>query len=146
LWLDPDTARGGGGKIAVTPDGRTVIFVGDRTAGTAGGYAIASYDASTGATRWARRAPVPWNATTTAGLVIDPHGDTAFVASPEYGTGHDIAAWSIARGTVLWTTRYATAKGYSPVAIALTSDGTRLFVTGSVGAPISAMTTVAYQT
>jgi hypothetical protein len=147
LWLDPDRARGGGGKIAVTPDGRTAIFVGDRTGDTAGGYAIASYNASTGATRWVRRAPAPGSAPEqSAGLVIDPQGDTAFVASPDYGGGYDICAWSVARGTVLWTTRYAASKVYSPVAIALSGDGTRLFVTGSAGSPISGMTTVAYQT
>src|SRR5215470_10407655 len=72
LWLDPDRARGGGGKIAVTPDGRTAIFVGDRTGDTAGGYAITSSNASTGATRWARRAPVPGDAPNeSTGLVID---------------------------------------------------------------------------
>ncbi len=145
LWLDPDSAPGGGGKTAVTPDGRTVIFVGDRTGDTAGGYAITSYNASTGATRWARRAPVPGDAPIdSAGLVIDPHGDTAFVAGSN-GGGNYIAAWSVARGTVLWTTRYAPAKVYSPVAIALSGDGTRLFVTGSVGSNASGMTTVAYQ-
>jgi len=146
LWLDPDRARGGGGKIAVTPDGRTAIFVGDRTSDTAGGYAISSYNASTGATRWARRAPVPGNAPPdSTGLVIDPHGDTAFVASSN-GGGYDIAAWSVARGTVLWTTSYAAAKVYYLVGIALSNDGTRLFITGSAGLPGGGMTTVAYQT
>ena len=146
LWLDPDRARGGGGKIAVTPDGRTAIFVGDRTGDTAGGYAISSYNASTGATRWARRAPVPGNAPiASTGLVIDPHGDTAYVASSN-GGGYDIAAWSVARGTVLWTTSHAAAKVYSPVGIALSNDGTRLFITGSAGLPRGGMTTVAYQT
>jgi outer membrane protein assembly factor BamB len=143
LWVNPDTARGGEGGDAVTPDGRTVIAVGDRT-GDAGGYRITSYNASTGTTRWARRAP--GNAPNeSAGLVVGPHGDTAFVASPGYGGGYDIAAWSVARGTVLWTTRYAAAKVYSPVAIAESGDGTRLFITGSVGSN-GGMTTVAYQT
>ena len=145
LWVDPDTARGGEGGDAVTPDGRTVIAVGDRTGDTAGGYAITSYNASTGATRWARRAPVPGDAPNeSAGLVIDPHGDMVFVAG-QNGGSYDIAAWSVARGTVLWTTRYAAAKVYSPVAIALSRDGTRLFLTGSVGFN-GGMTTVAYQT
>ena len=145
LWLDPDKARGGGGKIAVTPDGRTAIFVGDRTGDIAGGYAISSYNASTGATRWARRAPVPGDAPDeSTGLVMDPRGDTVFVASGN-GGHYDLAAWSVARGTVLWKTSYAAAKVY-PVAIALSSDGTRLFVTGSAPLPGRGITTVAYQT
>jgi hypothetical protein len=140
LWLDPDSARGGGSKIAVTPDGRSVIFVGDRTGDTAGGYAIASYNASSGATRWATRAPVPGDAPIdSAGLIIDPAGDTAFVASP--GAGYDLAAWSVADGTVRWTTSYSTATAYQPVAIVRNGNGTRLFVTGSVGFSGSGTTT-----
>jgi len=146
LWLAPDSARGGGGKVAVTPGGRTVIFVGDRTGDAVGGYLIACYDARTGATRWTRRAPVPGNAPDeTAGLVIDPQGDAAFVASSN-GGDYDLAAWSAASGTVLWTTRYAGAKVYSPVAAVLSRDGTRLFLTGSAEFGGHGMTTVAYQT
>jgi len=47
---------------------------------------------------------------------------------------------------VLWTTSYAAAKVYSPVGIALSNDGTRLFLTGSAGLPGGGMTTAAYQT
>jgi putative hemolysin len=152
LWMDPDRAPGGG-KDSVTPDGKTVIFVGDRT-GEDAGYAVTSYDASNGATRWARRAPVPGGAgiyadgppITADGIVIDPHGDTAYVASREgYREGYDLAAWSVARGTVLWTTSYATAEVFSPVAIVLSQDGTRLYVTGKVGIN-GGMATVAYRT
>jgi DNA-binding beta-propeller fold protein YncE len=78
-----------------------------------------------------------------AGLVIDPRGDTVFVAS-QYLGGDDIAAWSVAGGTILWTSSYAAAKVYFPAAIALSGDGTRLFVTGS--GRNGGMTTVAYQT
>ena len=150
LWVDPDTARGGDGDDAITPDGHTVIAVADRTSDRPGGYRIMSYNASTGATQWARRAPaaVPGQPpNSTAGLAIDPRGDTLYVASPEYEGGYDIAAWSVARSTVLWTTSYATANVYySPVALALSDDGARLFVTGSVSPNGSGMTTVAYQT
>ena len=146
LWMDPDRARGWGGKVAVTPDARTVIFVGNRT-GDDAGYAITSYDASNGATRWARRAAVPGSSPIDAnGLVIDPRGDTVYVSSLGYGgVFYNIAAWSVARGTVLWTTRYAVAMGYSPVAITESSDGARLYLTGNVGID-GGMTTVAYRT
>jgi hypothetical protein len=75
---------------------------------------------------------------------MDPQGDTVLVASGN-GGHYDLAAWSVARGTVLWKTSYAAAKVY-PVAIALSGDGTRLFVTGSAPLPGSGITTVAYQT
>lgn len=56
--------------------------------------------------------------------------------------GYDIAAWSVAGGTVLWTSSYPPAKVYLLAAIALNRDGTRLFVTGSW--PNHGVTTVAY--
>ena len=146
LWLDRYNAHGGGGQIAVTPDGRSVIVAGLRNNGRTGGYLLASYNASTGATRWTRQAPASRYAPSIpAGLVIDSHGDTAFVASTKFLGGYDLAAWSLARGTVLWTSRYTQAKVYSPVAITLSGDGTRLFVTGSAGYRRNVMTTVAYQ-
>jgi hypothetical protein len=146
LWLDRYNAHRGGGQIAVTPDGRTVIVAGLVNNGRMGGYSLASYNASTGATRWIRLAPASRYAPASpAGLVIGPHGNTVYVASSQFLGGYDAAAWSVAHGTALWTTRYAAAKVYLPAAIALSADGTRLFVTGSVGWNASGMTTVAYQ-
>lgn len=77
------------------------------------------------------------------GKQLRPRGDTVFVAG-QNGGGYDLAAWSVASGTALWMTSYGAAKVYSPVAIALSRDGTRLFVTGSMGSN-GGMTTVAYQ-
>ncbi len=146
LWLDRYNAHRGGGQIAVTPDGRTVIVAGLVNNGRSGGYSLAAYNASTGATRWIRLAPASRYAPASpAGLLIDPDGDTVFVASSQFLGGYDAAAWSVAHGTVLWTASCAAAKVYLPAAIALSADGTRLFVTGSVGWNGS-MTTVAYQT
>ena len=95
--------------------------------------------------RFATRAPVPGDAPIDpAALVIDPTGGAAFVVSP--GAGYDLAAWSVAHGTVLWTTSYSTATAYQPVAIVRDGNGTRLFVTGSVGFSGSGTTTtLAYQ-
>ena len=137
LWLDRYNAYHGGGQITVTPDSRTVIVAG--FVGNGRAYSLVSYNASTGATRWAKRAA----ANSPAGLVIDPRGDTVFVASTQYLGGYDISAWSVADGTVLWTTRYAGAIIWDPAEIALSSDGTRLFETGS--GRNGGMITVAYR-
>jgi DNA-binding beta-propeller fold protein YncE len=150
LWLDRYNALAGPspfvGAIRVTPDGRTVVVTGSPNEGRTGGYLIAAYNASTGATRWARRAPASRYAPTSpAGLVIGPHGTTVYVASSQLMGGYDAAAWSVTHGTVLWRISYAAAKVYLPAAIALSADGTRLFVTGSVGRNASGITTVAYQ-
>ncbi len=150
LWLDRYNALAGPspfvGAIRVTPDGRTVVVTGSPNEGRTGGYLIAAYKASTGATRWTRRAPASRYAPTSpAGLVIGPLGNTVYVASSQLLGGYDVAAWSVTHGTVLWRTSYAAAKVYLPAAIALSADGTRLFVTGSVGSNADGMTTVAYQ-
>jgi PQQ-like domain len=124
MWLDRYNARIGGGVpgSAVTPDGRTVIVVGQRNGGHAGGYALASYNASTGGTRWMTIAVRSY------GLVIDPHGNTLYVGGPP------TAAYSVADGTLLWTATHGSG------IIGLSRDGTRLFGWGSGG------TIVAYQT
>jgi sugar lactone lactonase YvrE len=144
LWLDRYNALAGPssfvGAIGVTPDGRTVVVTGSLNESRTGRHVITAYNASTGATRWTRRARAAW---APVGLVIGPHGNTVYVASS--GT-YDVAAWSDADGTVLWKASYTAAKVYIPAAIALSADGTRLFVTGSVGWNRSGMTTVAYQT
>jgi 6-phosphogluconolactonase (cycloisomerase 2 family) len=140
LWLNRYNARAGGllpCQLAVTPDGRTVIVTGPRNNGSAGGYAIASYNSTTGATRWTRQAPIaPDTPLASTGLVIDPHGDTAFVTS-----SLNLVAYSVARGTVLWTSKYAPEEA---TGTALRGNGTRLFVTGWW--PSRGTTTAAYHT
>jgi DNA-binding beta-propeller fold protein YncE len=122
-WLD--SLEAGKPEVAVTPDGQTVIVTGPE----AGGNRIAAYNASTGATRWARLAHAYL-----AGLVIDPHGDTFFV-------GGQIAAYSVADGTVLWISSSSAGLGV----IGLSGDGTRLFGTGW-SSPGDGVITAAYQT
>jgi DNA-binding beta-propeller fold protein YncE len=145
LWSGRHSARAGGlpCQIAVTPDGRSVIVTGTRNNGMTGGYLVASYNATTGRTQWAGQASASPDAPSIpAGLVIDPGGDAVFVASTQFRAGYDIAAYSVASGAVLWTSSYAAhSRVYSPVAIALNGDGTRLFVTGDD----HGMTTVAYR-
>lgn len=126
MWLD--RCRGGAPDIAVTTGGRTVIVAGPWEPG---GYAIAAYNASTGATLWTRLAPDKYMFP--AGLVIDPHGDTMFIG------GNRTAAYSVADGTVLWMTS-STGSGI----IGISGDGTRLL--GTRWASSRGITTVAYQT
>ena len=148
LWLARYKEPGPGGEEAVTPDGRTVIRVGVRSNGDATGYAITSYNAKTGTSRWAKSVPVSANGwVVPSGLVIDSRSDTVFVASSQYPGSYYLTAWSVVSGALLWRASYAGAGTYLPVAIALNSDGTRLFVTGLAGSSAEkGMTTVAYRT
>ena len=138
LWLHRYHAELGGSapRIAVTPDGQTVIVTGALSNGRTGYAALAAYHASTGETHWTAKAPLVAGPT---GLVIDPHGNTVIIG------GRRIAAYSVAHGTVLWTASYPARR--FPTAIALSGDCTRLFETGWNGRGITGgITTVAYHT
>ena len=78
-----------------------------------------------------------------SGLVINPRGDTMFIG------GNRTAAYSVADGTVLWTTSYDRnfpLGGLVPGIIGLSADGTRLFATRQKTGPRWGITTVAYKT
>ena len=126
MWLDRHYARitavAGAPEIAVTPGGQTVIVAVPLNHGTS--YAIAAYNASTGGTRWARRAPDTYGHL--SGLVINPRGDTMFIG------GNRTTAYSVADGTVRWTTSYNRNFPVGvpmPGIIGLNADGTRLVAT-----------------
>ena len=144
MWLDRHYARIGTGAlpapdIAVTPGGQTVIVTVPLYLGA--DYAIAAYDAGTGGTRWARRAP--YSLGRPSGLVISPRGDTMFIG------GNRTTAFSVAAGTVLWTTSYDRSfpvGGIVSGIIGLGGDGTRLFGTRQKRGPGWGITVVAYQT
>jgi DNA-binding beta-propeller fold protein YncE len=126
MWADQ--LDGGAPDIAVTPDGQQVVVSGSRNREQ---DAIASYTASTGATRWTRLAPVP---DIPSGLVISPRGNTVFIG------GNRTAAYSAADGRLRWMTSSARGSGV----IGLSGDGTRLF--GTRWTSSGGITTVAYQT
>jgi outer membrane protein assembly factor BamB len=129
LWMNRYDARIGAGEpqIALTPDDRTVIVTGQRNGGHAGGYALISYNARTGGTRWISTALGP------GGLVIRPHGDALFIGGPP------TAAYSVADGSQLWNISYP----HGSDIIGINDDGTRLFETSWDSGGI---TTLAYQT
>ena len=145
MWLDRHYARIGAGgppapDIAVTPGGQTVIVTVPH--GNGPPYAIAAYNAATGRTRWTRWAPDTYGHP--SGLVINPHGDTMFVG------GNRTTAYSVADGTVQWTTSYNRNFPVGvpmPGIIGLSGDGTRLVATRQTKQGITwSITIVAYGT
>ena len=144
MWLDRHYARitavAGAPEIAVTPGGQTVILTVPLNHGTS--YAIAAYNAGTGGTRWARRAPYSFGRL--SGLVINPHGDTMFIG------GNRTTAYSVADGTVRWTTSYNRNFPVGvpmPGIIGLSGDGTRLVATRQTKQGMTwSITIVAYKT
>ena len=143
MWVDRHYARitavAGAPEIAVTPGGQTVILTVPLNHGTS--YAIAAYNASTGGTRWAMLAPDTYG--DPSGLVINPHGDTMFIG------GNRTTAYSVADGTVLWTTSYNRnfPVGFLSGIIGLSGDGARLFGTRQTKRGITwSIIIVAYRT
>jgi DNA-binding beta-propeller fold protein YncE len=144
MWLDRHYARSTAGlpapEIAVTPGGQTVIVTVPH--GNGPPYAIAAYNASTGGTRWTTLAPVTYG--DPSGLAINPHGDTMFIG------GNRTTAYSVADGTVLWTTSYNRnfpVGGFLSGILGLSADGTRLYATRQTKQGITwSIEIVAYQT
>lgn len=144
LWLTrhdgaahgPDFAS----DIAASPDGSLVFVTGNSTGATSGpDYATAAYDASTGSEVWTKRYNGPGNSYDYAGsLGVSPDGSAVFVTGMSLGSqpSDDIAtvAYDASTGTRLWTTRYDGGDGDGTRDLAVSPDGTVVFVTGpSIG-------------
>lgn len=127
--------------IAVSPDGTTVFVAGESQGfGTETWATIATiaYDAATGAKIWVHRykAPGPGNDGAND-LVVSPNSARVYVAGFSQGSGSYVTlAYDADTGARIWARRYrGPGRGLDNAsALALSPDGTRLFVTGtSVG-------------
>jgi sugar lactone lactonase YvrE len=122
--------------IAVSPDGTTVFVTGTSDSTTRFDYATLAYDASSGATLWARRYNGPGDSyDEPAALGVSPDGDTVVVTGYSYGStnGRDYAtvAYAASTGTRSWVMRYDP-KEMDDVAtaLAMSPDGSTVFVSG----------------
>jgi outer membrane protein assembly factor BamB len=129
--------------VAVSPDGSAVFVTGSaRGWGTGYDYATVAYDAATGRRLWASRYNDPVNGDDAASsVVVSRDGSTVFVTghsgnlagAPDYAT----VAYSAATGKQLWASTYhdpgKNISGFWSVAVS--PDGSTVFVTGSSGTP-----------
>jgi hypothetical protein len=139
--------------ITASPDG-TKVFVAGYSVGSASGfdYTTLAYDASTGARLWIRRYDGAANDYDAAlSLVASPTGTTVFVTGESVGAGGDedyaTLAYDASTGARLWIKRYnGPADSVDrPSAIAVSSDGGSVFVTGgSIGEGTFDYATLAY--
>jgi DNA-binding beta-propeller fold protein YncE len=162
LWM----RRNGNGYVdtpnaaAVSPDGTTVFVTGATgslllPASHPSDITTVAYDAVTGATRWLRRYDGPAHDYDDANaLAVSPDGSRIFVTgwseAPERIDRVTIA-YDAATGARLWVARYEgpTNEDDGARALAVSPDGSRLFVTGEAGGPDPApldYLTVAYDT
>lgn len=141
LWVARYAATGGAYSIAVSPDGSKVIVNGQTDSGNAS--AAVAYDASTGEQLWvikSSESPVYWHA-----LAVSPDSSTVYVAGagPYYAEEYHVAAYDASDGTERWSAHYP---GWIATALALSGDGSKVFVTGYDAGSCcgSAAATVAY--
>lgn len=122
-WADNSAPQGGAVAIAVAPDGSAVFVTG--ATGTV------AYDAATGATLWSAAAG-------STALAVAHDGAAVYLTAPlpfgyrDRHTAYLTTALDATTGHTLWSEQYAVPKGNSrPVAIAATSTGSAVIVTGT---------------
>ena len=129
------TALYAGASLAVTPDGRRVIVAGPAI-GTGSGYSAAVYNAATGATMWTQRVlDFPCCGTLISQtLAVSPDSSTIYLTGAPAGNccKNGTVAYAVATGTRLWLSIYnGPGNKYDwPMELALTPDGSTLYVTG----------------
>ena len=132
-------------SLAVSPDGTKVFVTGTSWGSTSPDYATLAYRASTGAKLWTRRYDGGGEKRSdyAESLAVSPDGTKVFVTGLSWGsTGPDYAtlAYDVSTGAKLWTKRYDDYPGNyyeAAYSLAVSPDGTKVFVTGESGGSTS---------
>jgi hypothetical protein len=140
--------------IAVSPDG-TVVFVtgGSAGPGTGQDYATIAYNAVSGARLWASRYNGPGDGADLAhAIAVSPDGTRLFVTGESAGRGsgpdYETIAYNAATGAPLWRERYSGAGAHPDAAtsMAVSPDGSAVYVTGHSAGSGSDYATIGYDT
>lgn len=153
LWSTRDP--GSGKAVAVGSDGSHVFVTGSAAGSTTGtDYSTHAYSATAGSTFWSRRYTGPGAQTDVPTAIAVRGSNTVYVTGYSDGgatTHNDFAtvAYKAATGALVWARRYnGPANGDDMArAIAVSRDGSKIFVTGeSAGMPSTGVdyATVAY--
>lgn len=123
-----------GTKVAVTPDGATVIVGGTLGPQSDWGYGVAAYEAATGSERWRTSYSSSGNHSEILGdLVLAPDGSRVYVTGEGYGLDSDIVtlAFDAASGARLWRSSYDRSEWDDRgLAVAISPDGRTVYAGG----------------
>jgi DNA-binding beta-propeller fold protein YncE len=139
-WYSTYPINGAPADIAVGPLGTRVYVTGAIGNGHNYDFGTVAYDAATGDRIWRKRYDGPAGGDDQAyGLAVSPNGHTVYVAGESDGATGSAAttiAYNSKNGTQEWLSRLTpnrTENGFE--AIAVSSDGSRLYATGQTGRP-----------
>ena len=132
LWVAKYAQQAPGGySIAVSPDG-SKVFVNGGAPGYTNPATTIAYDAATGSQLYVippdAASRVPWHA-----LAVSPDSSTLYVATDNDDSlcQYQVAAYDAANGTPLWTATYPDCDNDGHMALALSPDGTTIYMVGS---------------
>jgi DNA-binding beta-propeller fold protein YncE len=148
LWLERYQGtgrhpRGSAGvpSITVSPDGATVYVAGDLANGGFNDYLMLAYDAATGALRWAVTPLGDGSAAQYQAVAVSPDAKTVYMTGRlDHFGGHaaksyDTIALNAATGATKWNTntKFPPHVFHSITSIAVSPDGSAVFISGSSG-------------
>jgi len=148
LWLERYQGtmrhpRGGTGvpSITVSPDGATVYVAGDLASAGFNDYLVIAYDAATGAQRWLTTPITDASVAQFRAVTVSPDATTVYVTGRrDFFGGHAsksyvTVALNAATGATKWaaSTTFPAHVGHTLTSIAVSPDGSTVFIAGSSG-------------
>jgi WD40 repeat protein len=135
--------RGSAGvpSIMVSPDGATVYVAGDLASGGHNDYLVLAYNAATGAQRWVASPLADGSIAQFQAVAVSPDSMTVYITGRlDFFGGHaaksyDTIALNAATGATKWNTntKFPPHVFHSITSIAVSPDGSAVFISGSSG-------------
>jgi hypothetical protein len=144
-WTDGFNAddQGYADAIAASPDGSTYYVTGTSNLH----FLTVAYDACTGAELWTASYQIGGGDDVGVAIAVSPDGSAVFVTGGDNtvnGGGYSTVAYNAATGAQLWAATYDPTSTDNPTSMAVSPDGSTVFVTGVSGEGLTVSATVAY--